>query len=65
MEVCEGDSKQENADAVSQGSNQNNRKQSENDDPPLKIGEHYLVRRSDDTWREYHILCLLPILSLK
>lgn len=25
------------------------------DEQPLDIGEHYLVRRGDDTWREYAV----------
>lgn len=25
---------------------------------PLDIGEHYLVRRSDDSWRKSHFHCL-------
>ncbi|CAL1265777.1 unnamed protein product [Larinioides sclopetarius] len=60
MEVCEGDSKQESTDAVSPVTNQNSRKESENGDPPLKIGEHYLVRRSDDTWHPAEIIQVRP-----
>lgn len=36
--------------------------ESSEDGPPLDVGEHYLVRRYDDTWRKYtpraHILTL-------
>ncbi|GFY67816.1 hypothetical protein TNIN_90131 [Trichonephila inaurata madagascariensis] len=38
------------------GGIQNNRKPSENGEPPLKIGEHYLVRRSDDAWHPAEII---------
>lgn len=27
--------------------------ESSEDGPPLDVGEHYLVRRYDDTWRKY------------
>ncbi|GFU88045.1 histone acetyltransferase [Trichonephila clavipes] len=56
MEVCDGDIKQENADTLNLGGIQNNRKPSENGEPPLKIGEHYLVRRSDDAWHPAEII---------
>ncbi|GFR31645.1 hypothetical protein TNCT_161521 [Trichonephila clavata] len=56
MEVCDGDIKQENADTLNLGGIQNNQKPSENSEPPLKIGEHYLVRRSDDAWHPAEII---------
>lgn len=56
MEVCDGDTKQENANALNLGDIQNNRKPAENGEPPLKIGEHYLVRRSDDAWHPAEII---------
>jgi hypothetical protein len=32
-------------------------------DPPLEIGEHYLVKRGEDSWRKHFKYCIINIES--
>jgi hypothetical protein len=32
-------------------------------DPPLEIGEHYLVKRGEDSWRKHFRCCIINIES--
>ena len=45
--------KMPNEDSISQDG-----LESDGDDTKVKMGEHYLVRRLDNTWRRSNFLCL-------
>ncbi|XP_054707919.1 histone acetyltransferase KAT8-like [Uloborus diversus] len=58
MQDSEAEKKKENADAQNASNGPNNRinQNVENGEPRLQIGEHYLVKRSDDTWHTAEII---------
>lgn len=59
MEVLEKDKEQENVEMV-KIFDPNDCQDSENKpEKRLKIGDHYLVRRSNNTWRKYEHFYLL------
>lgn len=56
MEVCNQDTIEKTAESVVVPDPNENKTERQ-----LRIGEHYMVRRTNNTWRRFFLVCIISI----